>query len=195
MFEQAPCSRTEDRISCLHIACQEEHLEIVKTLIEAGGEALLLKTAKDGSSCLHIACQEGHLEIAKALIKAGGEALLLKTTEDGSSCLHIACQEGHLEISQAGAGDSRAAFLHMTQNVSGSSCLHAPCRLGRAAIVDFLLSQSCAGLIGLRDRSGRTALDIAVAAGQTAAAEAIRAASGRPALGGPDDPGREEGRS
>ena len=63
------------------------------SLIEVGGEALLLKTDKDGYSCLHIARQQEHLEIAKTLIQAGGEALLLQIDKDGASCLYIACQE------------------------------------------------------------------------------------------------------
>ena len=91
---------------------------------------------------------------------------------------------GHLEVAKAlvnASGDSRDAFLLMTDSVHGLSCLHSACHFGHAAIVAFLLSLSCAGLVGLRDRSGRTALELAVAAGQTAAAEAIRAASGRPA--------------
>ena len=69
----------------------------------------------------------------------------------------------------------------MTDSVDGLSCLHAACVYGHVTIVAFLLSLSCAGLVDLRDRAGRTALDFAVAAGHTAAAEAIRAASGRPA--------------
>ena len=120
------------------------------------------------------------------LIKAGGQALLLKKDKGGWSCLLIACRIGHLEIAKAlvhASGGSRAAFLLMTDSVHGFSCLHAACYYGHVPIVDFLLSLSCAGLVGLRDRSGYTALELAVAAGHTAAAEAIRAASesGRPA--------------
>ncbi len=70
-------------------------------LIEAGGEALLLKTDKKGCSCLYAACQEGHVETVKALIQAGGEALLLKTDKKGFSCLHIACRIGHVEVAKA----------------------------------------------------------------------------------------------
>ena len=149
-----------------------------------GGEALLLKTAKNGCSCLHSACYHGHLEIAKVLIEAGGEALLLKTEKDGCSCLYSACLQGHLEIAKAlikASGDvaARAAFLLMLNISNSCSCLHVASISGHVTVVVFLLS--CPGLVDLRDRSGRTALELAVAAGQTAAAEAIRAASGRPA--------------
>ena len=81
------------------------------------------------------------------------------------------------------SGESRAALLLISESVSGRTCPHAACYFGHVTIVDFLLSLSCAGLVGLRDRSGYTALEHAVVAGHTAAAEAIRAASesGRPA--------------
>ena len=54
----------KDGGSCLYIACEYGHLEISKALINAGEDALVLKTAVDGDSCLSIACQHGHLEIA-----------------------------------------------------------------------------------------------------------------------------------
>jgi ankyrin repeat protein len=84
-------------------------------------------------------------------------------------------------INAGGDAATRAAFLLMPDISNGYSCLHAASFFGHVTVVLFLLSLSCPGLVDLRDRSGRTALELAVAAGQTAAAEAIRAASGRPA--------------
>jgi ankyrin repeat protein len=110
------------------------------------------------------------------------DVLTAKAT--GSSCLYIACQNRHLEIAKAlvdGRGDSRAALVLMTERAYGYSCLHAASQFGHLAVVDFLLSLSCAPLRDLRDYFGRTALDLAFDAGRTAAAESIRAASGRPA--------------
>ncbi len=37
--------------------CQKGHLEVVETLIKAGGDVLLLKMAKEECSCLHVACR------------------------------------------------------------------------------------------------------------------------------------------
>ncbi len=70
----------------------------------------------------------------------------------------------------------------MTDSVNGGTCLpvHAACYFGHVAVVAHLLSlPSCAGLVGLRDRAGRTPLELAVAAGQAGAAEAMRAGPGR----------------
>ena len=172
----------------LRVACERGHLDVAVVLIEAGGEALLLKTAKDGCSCLHIACLEGHVEIAKALIQAGGEALLLNTDENGCSCLHFACRNGHVEIAKALIQADGEALLLMTEGVYGFSCLHAACAFGHAAVAAHLVSLPCVGLVGLRDRSGCTALERAVAAGHAGAAEAVRAASPQPGPPGPAAP-------
>jgi hypothetical protein len=62
---------------------------------------------------------------------------------------------------------ARAAFLLMPDISNGCSCLHVASFFGHVTVVLFLLSLSCPGLGDLRDRSGRTALELAVAAGQT----------------------------
>ncbi len=53
------------------------HAYIATTLVEVGGEALLLITADGSRSCLYVACQEGYLKVANASIEAGGEAIQL----------------------------------------------------------------------------------------------------------------------
>jgi ankyrin repeat protein len=49
--------------ACLHSACLNGHLEVVKALVKADGVALLNKTCTDGCSCLHSASMNGHLEV------------------------------------------------------------------------------------------------------------------------------------
>jgi ankyrin repeat protein len=196
---------TPEGENSLAVACERGHVEIVKLLIDAGGMALVFKTARgvgegddevqlDGCTCLHIACQYGHLAVVKTLIQAGGEALLRKTRSDGTSCLHIACHQGHLAIVKTLVMAGGEALVLMTGCSRDFSCLHMACFLGRVPVVDFLLSLPCAGqLLALRDRSGRTPLEFAIAAGQAAAAASIGAALLRPALGG-GAPGSNPGR-
>ncbi len=70
----------------------------------------------------------------------------------------------------------------MADSRHGYSCLHAACSRGHASVVAHLLSLPCGPrLAGMRGSGGCTALDLAVAAGHAAAAEAIRAAGARPA--------------
>jgi ankyrin repeat protein len=127
------------------------------------------------------------------LIAAGGEALLQKSSQDGRTCLYCACQGGHLQIVKALIEAGGEALLLTTEGVHGGSCLHAACYRGHAAVAALLASLPCAGLVGLRDRYGLTALDLAVINGHVGAAEAVRAASRRPApprSANPADPGQ-----
>jgi ankyrin repeat protein len=43
----------------LFYACKHGHLQVAKILIEAGGDALVFKTNKDGCSCLHLHAASG----------------------------------------------------------------------------------------------------------------------------------------
>ncbi len=109
------------------------------------------------------------------------QALLLKTNKNGFSCLYVACQIGHLEVAKALVEAGGEALLFTTEAAFDYSCLHIACTSYHAAVAALLAPLPCAGLIGLRSRSGRTALDVAVDAGHAAAAEAVLAASARPA--------------
>jgi ankyrin repeat protein len=73
-------------------------MDIVRALIKAGGEALLLKTEAGGYSCLLVACAHGHLEVVKTLERAGGGAVLFMTVREGCSFLGVACYTDHPEI-------------------------------------------------------------------------------------------------
>ncbi len=53
----------KDGGSCLYVACDKGHLEVVNVLIEAGRKELLLMTQNSGCSCLYAECHEGHLEV------------------------------------------------------------------------------------------------------------------------------------
>ncbi len=82
---------------------------------------------------------------------------------------------------------SGEALLLKTCSVNGGSCLHAACCFGHIPIVAHLLSlPCCATLVSLRDRAGRTPLELAEAAGQAGAADAMRAASAEAGTGRAD---------
>ena len=90
----------KDGITCLHIACNEGHVEIVRELVRVGGEDLLAIMSTDGESCLHIACGRGHLAVVKLLLAAAPNALSLLNMESrtGVTCLLSACSSEHSEI-------------------------------------------------------------------------------------------------
>lgn len=57
-------------MTCLHYACENGHLEVVKELCEALSPSIILQVSR-GSGCsgFHYACQNGHLDIVKYFIQ------------------------------------------------------------------------------------------------------------------------------
>jgi hypothetical protein len=121
--------RAQDGISCLFMASQNGHLEVVKDLCKRGGMALLMLTRNVSklviciqfmsSSCLH------------AYYKAterGGDMhthththnvfLALACSQDGTSCLYTACRSGHVEVVKHFCDGEGKALLTLTGNVS-----------------------------------------------------------------------------
>jgi serine/threonine-protein phosphatase 6 regulatory ankyrin repeat subunit B len=80
--------------SPLYLACQENHLEIVKTLIKNG--ANIEFSFREGFTPLYVACQTGNLDIIKYLIEHG--AYINSQCINGSTPLYIASQEGKTEV-------------------------------------------------------------------------------------------------
>ena len=67
------------------MSAQNEHLEVVKALLEAGGRELVMLTENNGTSCLYVSAGKGHLEVVKALLELGGRELLTRTMDKGTA--------------------------------------------------------------------------------------------------------------
>jgi ankyrin repeat protein len=79
--------------TCLLVASQNGHADVVRELVRAGGPALLLRPREpDGATCLHMACQKGRDEVVRALVGAGAAGLELaaKAQRNGTTPLQSA---------------------------------------------------------------------------------------------------------
>eukprot|EP00731_Ephydatia_muelleri_P032874 Em0024g418a len=127
-----PCSDTNDGRSPLYMASQEGHLDVVKTLIEAG--ANIHQAEKDGQSPLFISCLNGHLDIVKTLIEAG--ANINQATKKGGSSLGAASYKGHLNIVKT-LMEAGANINHADEN--GESPLFITSQNGHLDVVKTLI--------------------------------------------------------
>jgi ankyrin repeat protein len=85
--------------NCLCAAAREGHLEIVRSLLRAHPELLML-TMDSGCSCLHSAVTRGHLQVVKCLLQAAGPLRrdLCMLANQGRSCLHLAVKSAPLDF-------------------------------------------------------------------------------------------------
>ena len=63
--------------TCLHLASDLGHLDVVRELVAHGGRPLLLERTAHGLTALIIAAQRGHTDVVRTLVAAGGVVLLL----------------------------------------------------------------------------------------------------------------------
>jgi hypothetical protein len=76
---------------------QYGQLEVVKELVKAGGEALLIKTAARGGTCLHTASFMGKPPVVHYLAGLLGGRMLRQTSSAGTA-LDCAVEGGHAGV-------------------------------------------------------------------------------------------------
>ena len=74
----------------LYVAAQRGHLDVVRTLLEAGADAN--KASDGGHSPLYFAAQNGRVDVLSILLQGGADAN--RPTEIGVTPLLIAAQQG-----------------------------------------------------------------------------------------------------
>jgi len=84
----------------LHYAAAQEHIGVVRTLVEAGGDVNAKMNTKVGENetPLHTAAVWGRTEIATCLLEHGADVNSRQSDEQQSMPIHSACEEGHTEV-------------------------------------------------------------------------------------------------
>jgi ankyrin repeat protein len=159
-------ARDKNDFTLLHHACSEDHLPVVRYLIEQCKADCNVKDSEDVTP-LHIACEEGHLPMVQYLIdqcKADCNAKMY----DGCTALHIASDNGHLTIVQYLTG-----LDHVDCNAKdndGWTPLHYACQKGDLPLVQYLTRLGHVDC-NAKDNDGSTALHIASANGRLTAVQ------------------------
>jgi cytohesin len=120
------------------------------------------------TTLLHDAALKGHVDIMELLLSHGAEVNSLNA--QGATALHDAALAG-----QRAAADAllkHGANINARDSESGATPLHQAASWGRRSVVELLLARHADP--GIKDKNGRTALDLAVANGQQEVAEVLK---------------------
>jgi ankyrin repeat protein len=128
-------------------------------------------------SALHCASWRGHARVALALLegKFESEGGVLANLQDcyGASALMRAAWHGHEEVVRLLL--SRGADQTLQSKRGGRCAMHRAAYTGRSGVVALLCAApGAAAARALRDRDGKTPLDVAVEHGRAACAAVLR---------------------
>jgi len=141
----------------------------------------------NGATALHAAVENGHLDTARALLALGAEQ---QNSMEGASPLLISLQYKHPRIALALLRErprGRAAHVNTATPHDGARPLATAVMYGFTEVVEELLRQGADAAAG--DNAGRTALSLALGAGNGALAQLLIAAGGlHGRAGGSDGP-------
>ena len=159
-----PLVLNKEEMSPFHYACQEGHVETVKTFVLYGNVSIIDFDARDklSQTAFHLACKKGHSDIVEFLIGNSNNLNIniLSKDESDESTLHSLAQIGNHEIVKLLVN----TLLHSQININilddfDQTPLHYACRYERTEVVRVLLESNMD--ITVKDKEGNTALHYA----------------------------------
>ena len=124
--------KTNDGISCLHIAADYGHLNLCKTLIKKYNFDVQM-TNDEGYTALHCSARNGSYEVFNFLADMGAD-INIKTI-DGINCLHIAADSGHLNLCKKLINKHK--FDAQMANNDGFTALHYSAKSGSYDLLKY----------------------------------------------------------
>ena len=136
-----PRAKDIEKMSPIHFACTDGHLEAVKLLFEHAEKSqdvfdMLEDRNKDGESALHAAVEGGYLDIVEICLEKG--AKVRSRRANLAHPLHIAAINGYVEIAKL-LVDYRAKIE--ARNANHETPLHKAAAFNKIRMVEFLLEK------------------------------------------------------
>lgn len=154
--------------SPLHYACANNHVEIIRTLINEQQLPVELPD-KEGKSPLFYAAYNGSIEAVAVLVQELGADVNYHNPSNWSA-LHCAAMRGHLETAAMLAIQFHADVDSV--NYVGKTPLHYAAELGHAKVA-AMLAHDCRAQLNMRDATDSTPLHYACFKGHVEVVEAL----------------------
>ncbi|XP_066362945.1 E3 ubiquitin-protein ligase XB3-like isoform X2 [Miscanthus floridulus] len=174
-----------DRLSALHIAAANGHLEVLSMILDHGVPPDAVNRHKQ--TPLMLAAMHGKIDCVLKLLQAGANILMFDSLH-GRSCLHHASYFGHVDCLQAILTASRttpvadswgfARFVNVRDD-HGATPLHLAARQGRPGCVQVLLENG-AIVSALTGSYGRIPYAVALKRNHEACAALLNPSSAEP---------------
>ena len=146
--------KTKKGQNCLHIAAENEHLNLCKTLIEEHNFDVQ-ETDSYRITALHLSCRSGSYKLVKFFANEGTDIKL--KTNDGQNCLHTAADNAHLNLCKT-LIEEHNFDVQETDN-DGWTALHESGGKGNNKLFKFLTEKGTD--IQLKTKDGQNCLHIA----------------------------------
>ena len=150
--------KTNDGMNCLHIAADQGHLNLCKTLIKKHNFDLE-KPDDYGWTALHYSANNGSYELVKFFGDMGTDINL--KTDVGQNCLHIAAERGHLNLCKIFVNKHK--FNVKISDYDRCTALHYATRNGSYELIKFFTDSGTD--INLKTKNGLNCLHIAAKEG------------------------------
>ncbi|XP_048257810.1 serine/threonine-protein phosphatase 6 regulatory ankyrin repeat subunit A-like [Haliotis rufescens] len=118
------------------VAAENGHREIVKLLVDKGGDMSLVDEKND--NILHLACLCGQKEVVKYVLSQDIVDINGRGRQTTTPVM-LAARNGHKEVVELLV--KKGADLSLAYNTPGSNVLHLACFYGHVDVVKYLLSQ------------------------------------------------------
>jgi ankyrin repeat protein len=126
--------KTNENQTCLHLASEKGHTDVVKILLENGAN-IKIKT-KDKETCLHLATKHGHTDVVKIL--AQNKWLISEKDKREFFPLGLATKLNHIEV--VNCLQELGAELEVLNSYLGNTALHIASENGHLEIAESLIA-------------------------------------------------------
>jgi len=142
----------------LYIACREGYIQIVRLLLNVEGIDLN-HSNNYGESAFWIACLKGHINIVKLLLNHE-RVDINQASRSGITAFYLACFNRNLEIVKL-LLNNKTIDVNKADIGYNRTPLHNACHEGEIQLVEYILASGRDVNLGIKNRGGKTAIDIA----------------------------------
>ena len=143
LIQRAVMAKDQFNQTALHYVCvYGASVDVIKMLVDIGGEELVMAKDKDNWTAMHYACRYGaSVDIIKMLVDIGGEDLVTakNVNNNNNTALHYACDKGASVDVIRMLVDIGGEELLMAKDENNDTALHIACWTGASVDVIKML--------------------------------------------------------